>query len=66
MKKKASIVAIVGVGLLVAGLYAWGPSSVPSGQKSLTVLSPQNLSEFGAAFDENPNVPRMVLLLSPT
>jgi hypothetical protein len=66
MKKRGGIVAAVAVALLVAGVYFWGPSSVPTGQEPLTVLSPENLSEFTAAFDENSDVPRMVLLLSPT
>jgi len=65
MKKKV-VVAVVVVALLMAGLYLWGPSAVPSGQEPLTVLSPENLSEFAAAFDADSEVPRMVLLLSPT
>lgn len=66
MKKRAVIVAVVAVALLLAGVYFWGSSSVPSGQEPLTVLSSENLSEFAAAFDANSDVPRMVLLLSPT
>ena len=66
MKKKFIIVAIVAVALLVAGAYLWGPSAVPSGQEPLTVLSPGNFGDFAAAFDANPDLPRMVLLLSPT
>ena len=66
MKKRALIVAVVAVALLLAGAYLWGPSSVPSGQEPLTVLSPENLREFTAAFDANSDVPRVVLLLSPT
>ena len=66
MKKRVIIVAVVAVALLLAGAYFWVPSSVPSGQDPLTVLSLDNLSEFTAAFDANSDVPRMVLLLSPT
>lgn len=66
MKKRAVIFGVVAVALLLAGAYFWGPSSVPSGQDPLTVLSPENLSEFTGAFDANADVPRMVLLLSPT
>jgi hypothetical protein len=66
MKKRTVIVAVVTVALLLAGVYFWGPSSVPSGQEPLTVLSFENLSEFAAAFDANSDVPQMVLLLSPT
>lgn len=66
MKKRAIIGSVVALALLLAGTYFWGPSSVPSGQDPLKVLSPQNVSEFTAAFDANLDVPRMVLLLSPT
>lgn len=66
MKRKAAIITIVGVAILVAGAYLWGPSSVPAGQAPLTALAPENLGEFATAFDANPEVPRMVLLLSPT
>lgn len=66
MKKRAIIVAVVAVVLLLAGAYFWRPSSVPAGQDPLTVLTPENMSEFTAAFDANSDVPRMVLLLSPT
>ena len=66
MKKRAVIVGVAAVALLLAGVYFWGPSAVPSGQEPLTVLSPGNLSEFAAAFDAEADVPRMVLLLSST
>lgn len=66
MKKRVVIIAVVAVALVFAGVYFWGPSSVPFGQEPLTVLSPKNLSEFSAAFDAHSDVPRMVLLLSPT
>ena len=66
MKKRAVILALVAVALLVAGAYFWGPSAVPPGQEPLTVLSAETFGEFAAAFDANPDVPRMVLLLSPT
>lgn len=66
MKKRKIIFAVVAVALLLAEVYFWGPSSVPSGQDPLTVLSSENLNEFTSAFDANSDVPRMVLLLSPT
>ena len=66
MKKRAIIVAVVAVALLLAVANFWGPSPVPSGQEALTILSPGNLSEFAAAFDADSDVPRMVLLVSPT
>ena len=66
MKKRLVIFASVAIAMLVTGAYFWAPSAVPSGQEPLTILSRENLSEFAAAFDANPDVPRMVLLLSPT
>jgi hypothetical protein len=44
----------------------WGPSSVPSGQEPLVTLSKANFTKFEKTFDADSNVPRMVLLLSPT
>ncbi len=66
MKKLAIIVTGIALILLLAVLYLWGPSSVPAGQEPLTVLSNGDLREFAAAFDGDADVPRMVLLLSPT
>ncbi len=66
MKKRALIVGVIALLLIVAALYLWGPSSVPRGQAQLITLSDGNFSEFENAFDADPNVPRLVLLLSPT
>jgi hypothetical protein len=66
MKRKAIGVAVGAILLLLAGVYLWRPSAVPPGQEPLTVLSAENLGEFVAAFDADPDVPRIVLLLSPT
>ncbi len=66
MKKKTIIIAGIALFLLLAAVYLWGPSSVPAGQEPLTVLSNRDLREFAAAFDGDAEVPRMVLLLSPT
>jgi hypothetical protein len=67
MKKNRVIVlvAAVMVVLLAAG-YLWGPGAAPRGQEPLVSLSDQNFSEFEKAFDEDADVPRLVLLLSPT
>ncbi len=64
--KKPLIVGVILFVLIVAALYLWGPSSVPRGQERLIILSDANFSEFENAFDADPNVPRLVLLLSPT
>ena len=65
-KKSVGAVAILAVPLLLASLYLWGPSRTPSGQPPLLTLSRSNLDEFEAAFDANPDGPRLLLLLSPT
>ena len=67
MTKKLTIV-LAGIAFLVllAIAYLWGPSSVPPGQEPLVALSSANLGEFEKAFDADADVPRMVLLLSPT
>jgi hypothetical protein len=66
MKKRAVIVGVIALVLFVGALYLWGPSSVPRGQQQLVTLSNANFGEFENAFDADPNVPRLVLLLSPT
>jgi hypothetical protein len=67
MKKKRTIfVAVVAVIALLAVVYLWGPSSAPTGQESLVTLSSTNFSEFETAFDGDTNIPRLLLLLSPT
>jgi len=64
--KRIAIVAVIVFVLLWAALYLWGPSSVPRGQEKLVTLSDTNFSDFQNAFDADANVPRLVLLLSPT
>jgi hypothetical protein len=66
VKRGAIFGVLAAVAVLLAIAYLWGPSSVPAGQQPLVTLSDSNLSEFAAAFDADPSVPRMVLLLSPT
>ena len=66
MKRRAILVVVAAIVVLLAIVYVWGPSSVPAGQQPLVTLSQANWSEFAAAFDADPNVPRMLLLLSPT
>jgi hypothetical protein len=66
MKKRAITIAGTALVLVLAAVYLWGPSSAPPGQEPLTVLSNADLHEFAAAFDGDADVPRMVLLLSPT
>jgi hypothetical protein len=67
MSKKRIIIFAGPAILLVLGVaYLWGPASVPPGQEPLFTLSTSTFSEFEEAFDANADVPRLVLLLSPT
>ena len=67
MKKKGLIVVgIAAICLLRAAVYFWGPGTAPQGQSPVVTLSEKDLPEFAKAFDAEPDVPRLVLLLSPT
>lgn len=66
MKKRVTLIAAVAILLALAVAYLLGPPSVPAGQEPLTVLSNAGLGEFASAFDRDAEVPRLVLLLSPT
>jgi len=66
MKKKAAIVAVLALVLVLASIYLRRSSPTPPGQQPLIELSADNLGEFGAAFDSVSDAARLVLLLSPT
>jgi len=68
MKKKRllGVIVVVAGFFLLAGAYLWGPGSAPRGQAPVVTLSEGNFVEFEKAFDAETNVPRLVLLLSPT
>ena len=67
MKRKLLIgVGAAAVLVLLAAVYLRGPGSAPRGQIPLVTLSEGNLGEFEKAFDAETDVPRLVLLLSPT
>ena len=67
VKKQRLIgVAVAAILVLLAGAYLWGPGSAPRGQEAVVTLSEGNVAEFENAFDTEPGVPRLVLLLSPT
>lgn len=66
MKKRVILPATIVILVALAAVYLWGPSSVPAGQEPLTVLSNGDLNQFASAFDRDAEVPRLVLLLSPT
>lgn len=65
-RKRAIVLVFVAVLALLVIAYLWIPGSVPAGQKPLLALSSANFSEFEKAFDDNPDVPRLLLLVSPT
>jgi hypothetical protein len=67
MKKKRIIgVAVATVLLLLTAVYLWAPGSAPRGQEPVVTLSEGNLGEFEKEFDAETDVPRLVLLLSPS
>lgn len=66
MSKRAVLLVAAAIVLLLFAAYLWGPSSVPAGQEPLLTLSSANFSRFESAFDRDADVPRLVLLLSPT
>jgi len=67
MKRKWLIgIATTAVLVLLSAAYLCRPGSAPRGQQPVFTLSERNLGEFEKAFDADTNVPRLVLLLSPT
>lgn len=67
MKRNRLIgVGVTAVLVLLAVAYLWGPGSAPRGQDPAVTLSEGNLGEFEKTFDVDTDVPRLVLLLSPT
>jgi hypothetical protein len=66
MKKKLAVCLATCVLLLLAIFYLWGPSAVPAGQEPLLTLSSANIGDFQKWFDAQANVPRIILLVSPT
>jgi hypothetical protein len=65
-RKRLTGVGVPAVLVLLAAVYLWGPGSAPRGQDPVVTLSEGNLGEFEKAFDAETDVPRLVLLLSPT
>ncbi len=67
MKRKWLIGAgVCAVLVLLTAAYLWGPGSAPRGQEPVVTLSEGNFGEFERVFDAETDVPRLVLLLSPT
>ncbi len=66
MKKRGTIPGGIALLVLFGALFLWSPSSPPPGQQPVITLSTANFAEFEKAFDAGIDVPRLVLLLSPT
>jgi hypothetical protein len=66
VKKKLTIIGVIALAVALLAYYVWVPGSTPQGQPPLVKLTPESLSQFTSAFDADPNLPRLVLLLSPT
>jgi hypothetical protein len=66
MKRKLIVFGVVAVVASLGAIYLWGPGTVPVSQQPLVTLSSANASEFEGAFDAHADMPRLVLLLSPT
>ena len=66
MKNRAIALTVSAILALLVAAYLWGPSRAPRGQEPLVALSSANFDRFQNAFDSDSDVPRLVLLLSPT
>jgi hypothetical protein len=66
MKRKYFIGAILVALLLAAVLYLYGGGQAPSGQPPLRNLTAQSAGEIRNEFNTAKDVPRVLLLLSPT
>jgi hypothetical protein len=58
--------ALAALALTAALVYFYGGSQAPSGQPPLVRLTPENISQFEAAFNAAKGDVRLLLLLSPT
>jgi hypothetical protein len=59
-------VVVTAVVVLLSAAYLWGPGSAARDQAPAVTLSVGNFGEFEKAFDSQADVPRLLLLLSPT
>lgn len=66
MRKRLIFVVAILLAVVAAGFYLWLPGAVPRNQKPLVKLTPVNVTKFEAAFNQADDMPRLVLLLSPT
>ncbi len=66
MTKKQIAILLLAAFVLFAADYFFQPGVAPPGQQAVVSLSNQNFATFQQAFDAEPSIPRLVLLLSPT
>ena len=66
MKKKLIVAAVAVMVVVLGTVYLWMPGKVPADQQSLVTLSSSNIGQFESNFDSGTNVPRLILLFSPT
>lgn len=66
MKKKLVVAVVVVIVAVLGALYLWMPGKVPADQQSLVTLSSSNIGQFENAFDGGTDIPRVILLFSPT
>lgn len=66
MKKKLIVAAVVAIVVVLGALYLWMPGQVPADQQPLVSLSSSNIGQFESAFDGGTDMPRVILLFSPT
>jgi len=67
MEKKRFIFVFKAAVLVLLGILCLcGSSLAPAGSGSLITLSGANFRQFETAFDNDVQVPRLVLLVSPT
>jgi hypothetical protein len=58
--------ALAALALTAALVYFYGGSQAPSGQPPLVRMTPENISQFEAAFNAAKGDVRLLVLLSPT
>jgi hypothetical protein len=66
MTKKQIAILVLAAFVLFAADYFLQPGAAPPGQQAVVSLSNANFAAFQQAFDAEPGIPRLVLLLSPT
>lgn len=66
MTKRLIIIGAIALAVVLLAFYLWVPGPTPQGQPPLVKLTADNTSQLTSAFDADPDVPRLVLLLSPT